>query len=355
MTHLFDPLNLRDVTLRNRIGVPPMCQYSAIDGLANDWHLVHYGARAAGGAGLIIVEATAVEARGRISPNDLGIWSDEHVEPLARIVDFMRSYGATPAIQIGHAGRKAGTAQPWKGGQPLSDEEGGWDNVGPSPIPFDKGYRTPLELTTEDLVQIKQAFVDGAVRAGAAGFDMVELHGAHGYLLHSMHSPLSNQRTDNYGGSLQNRIRFTLEVAEAVRAIWPERKPMAVRISCTDWVDGGWTLDESVELSKELKALGVDLIDCSSGGGAPDAVIPAAPGFQVPFAAAIREQAQIATATVGLITEPMQAAQIVGNGQADIVLIGREMLRNPHWPLKAAMVLRQSPEKLSPNQYKRSY
>ncbi len=354
MSQLFDPLTLRGATMRNRIGVPPMCQYSAQDGFANDYHLVHYGARAVGGAGLIIIEATAVERRGQISPNDLGIWSDEHTEPLARIADFMRGYGAMTAVQIAHAGRKAGTASPWLGGLPLSDAEGGWQPVGPSPLPFNDAHRTPSQLTVDELAEIKQKFVDGAIRADAAGLDMVELHAAHGYLLHSFHSPLSNQREDSYGGSLENRIRFTLEVVKAVREEWPEDKPLAVRLSCTDWVDGGWTLEESIELSRKLKALGVDLIDCSSGGGSPKAVIAASPGFQVPFAAAIRTQVQIPTAAVGFITQPMQAAQIIGNGEADIVLLGREALRNPYWPLQAAKTLNVALDALAPNQYKRS-
>lgn len=354
MPQLFDPLTLRGVTLRNRIGVSPMCQYSAEDGFANDWHLVHLGARAAGGAGLIIVEATAVEPRGRISPNDLGLWSDEHVPPLARVVDFLREYGATPAIQIAHAGRKAGTARPWAGGAPLSDEAGGWDIAGPSEIPFDKGYRKPEALSAEGIVAIREAFVCAAVRAEAAGFELLEVHGAHGYLIHSFHSPLSNQRTDQYGGSFENRIRFTLETVEAVRAVWPDGKPLAVRLSCTDWVDGGWTLEESVELARRLKQLGVDLIDCSAGGGSPHARAPVGAGYQVPFAEAIRREAGVPTAAVGMIAEAMQADQIIRNGQADVALLGREVLRNPYWPLRAAAALGQREHASVPNQYLRA-
>ena len=355
MPHLFDPLTLRTVTLRSRIAVPPMCQYSAHDGFAGDWHLVHYGSRAAGGAGLIIVEATAVEPRGRISPNDLGLWSDEHVAPLARVAAFMREYGAVPAIQLGHAGRKAGTARPWDGGKPLDDAAGGWEIVGPSAIPFDEGYRTPAALTVEGIAAIQQAFVKATQRAAQAGFEMVEIHGAHGYLIHSFHSPLSNQRTDRYGGSFENRIRFTLETAAAMREVWPEDKPLAVRISCTDWVEGGWTLEESVALAQRLKSLGVDLMDCSSGGGSPLARIPAGPSYQVPLAEAVRKGAGIATAAVGLITQAMQADEIVRNGRADLVLMGREMLRNPYWPLHAAAVLHKQGHAPVPNQYLRAF
>lgn len=355
MPHLFDPLTLRGVTLRNRIGVSPMCQYSAEDGFANDWHLVHLGARAAGGASLIIAEATAVEPEGRISPNDLGLWSDAHVEPLARIVEFLHAYGATPAIQIGHAGRKAGTARPWEGGKPLPDGNGGWEIVGPSAIPFDEGHRTPQALDKEGITRIQRAFVEAAKRAEVAGFDALEIHGAHGYLIHSFHSPLSNQRGDEYGGSFENRVRFTLETVQAVRSVWPDAKPLLVRISATDWVDGGWSLGESVALAQLLKPLGVDMVDCSAGGGSPKAMIPAAAGYQVPFAETIRRDADIPTAAVGMITHPMQAEQIVRNAQADVILLGREMLRNPHWPLHAAKDLHQTPAAYAPNQYLRAF
>ncbi len=355
MPHLFDPLTLRTVTLRNRIAMPPMCQYSAHDGLANDWHLVHYGSRAAGGAGLIIVEATAVEARGRISPNDLGLWSDEQIAPLARVASFMRQYGAVPAIQLGHAGRKAGTARPWDGGHPLDDDAGGWAIVGPSALPFDEGYRTPAALSLEEIAAIQQAFVQSTLRADAAGFEMVEVHGAHGYLIHSFHSPLSNQREDRYGGSFENRIRFTLETVAAMRAVWPEDKPLAVRLSCTDWVEGGWTLEESVALAQQLKPLGVDLIDCSSGGGSPLARIPAGPSYQVPLAEAVRRGADIPAAAVGLITQAMQADEIVRNGRADIVLVGRELLRNPYWPQRAALDLHKPSQAPVPSQYLRAF
>ena len=355
MPHLFEPLSLRGVSLRNRIGVSPMCQYSAEYGFANDWHLSHYGARASGGAGLVIVEATAVEARGRISPNDLGIWSEEQVEPFARVVRFLRDYGAASAIQLAHAGRKAGTARPWDGGHPLSDADGGWDIVAPSPIAFDDHYRTPAQLTVEEIVRVQNAFMESAERAHRAGFDMVEIHGAHGYLIHSFHSPISNQRTDEYGGSFDNRVRFTLETVAAVRTVWPEKKPLAVRLSCTDWVDGGWTLDESIALAQRLKPLGVDLIDCSSGGAAPHVHIPAGAGYQVPFAEAIRTEADIPTAAVGMITQAQQADQIIRNGRADITLLAREMLRNPTWPLAAAAELGQSQAALAPAQYRRAY
>lgn len=355
MPHLFDPLTLRSVTLRNRIGMPPMCQYSAQDGLAADWHMVHYGSRAAGGAGLVIVEATAVEPRGRISPNDLGIWSDEHAERLARIVRFVREQGAVPAIQLGHAGRKAGTARPWDGGKPLSDEQGGWEIVGPSAIPFDEGFRTPSALSEEGIAAIQQAFVLATRRAAEAGFEMVELHGAHGYLVHSFHSPLSNRRVDRYGGSFENRVRFTLETVTAMRRVWPDQRPMAVRISCTDWAEGGWTAEESVELARRLKGLGVDLMDCSSGGGTPLAKVPAGAGYQVPLAEAVRRGAGIATAAVGLITQAMQADEIVRNQRSDVVLVGRELLRNPYWPMHAARTLRQVGHAATPKQYLRAF
>ena len=355
MPNLFEPLTLRELSLRNRIGVSPMCQYSAESGFANDWHLAHYGGRAVGGAGLIIVEATAVEARGRISPSDLGLWSDEHVEPLARVAGFLRDHGAAPAIQLAHAGRKAGTGRPWDGGRPLSDADGGWDIVAPSPIAFDEPYRTPAELSVEEIAGIQSAFVEAAARAHRAGFDMVEIHGAHGYLIHSFHSPVSNRRSDEYGGSFENRIRFTLETAQAIRHVWPREKPLAVRLSCTDWLDGGWTLEESIALAHRLKALGVDLIDCSSGGAAPHVHIPAGAGYQVPFAEAIRREVGIATAAVGMITQAQQADQIIRNGRADITLLAREMLRNPHWPLAAAAELGQSPAALAPWQYRRAF
>lgn len=355
MSHLFDSLTLRGITMPNRIGVSPMCQYSAMDGFASDWHLVHLGSRASGGAGLIIAEATAVEARGRISPQDLGIWDDAHVDMLARINNFIKSQNSIPAIQLAHAGRKASTAQPWKGGKPVSADGGGWQPVGASAIAFADGYPTPTELTTADVEAIVTAFRDAAVRSDAAGFDIVELHAAHGYLLHSFLSPISNQRTDRYGGSFDNRIRLLVETAEATRTVWPERKPLFVRISCTDWVDGGWTIEESVELARRLKAVGVDLIDCSSGGSSSLAQIPVGAGYQVPFAERIRREADIATAAVGMITAPMQADEIVRNGRADLVLLARELLRDPYWPLHAAQALHKLDQTTVPPQYGRSF
>ncbi len=341
MPHLFEEFTLRGVTLRNRIGVSPMCQYWSQDGKASDWHLVHLGARAVGGAGLVICEATAVEARGRITPGDAGIWSDDHIEPLARINRFVKEYGAVPGIQLAHAGRKASTAPPFNGNhdRALLDAEGGWEIVGPSPLPFRSGSRVPKELTHAEIKEIQEAFRSATLRAKAAEFQWLELHAAHGYLAHSFYSPLSNQRRDEYGGSFENRIRFTLETVRVMREVWPEEYPFTVRLSCTDWFEGGWTLEESIELSKLLKAEGVDLIDCSSGFGAPGGKYPMGPGWQVPLSEAIRKGADILTAAVGMIAEPKQADQIIRNGQADIVLLATEMLRDPYWPFHAAQSL----------------
>lgn len=336
MANLFDAFSLRSVTLRNRIGVSPMCQYSATDGRANDWHLVHLGARAAGGAGLVIVEATAVEGRGRITPGDLGLWDDAQIEPLARITAFIKSQGAVPGIQLAHAGRKASAALPWKGGAHLSDAQGGWTPVGPSPEAFGGGLgRVPAALSKAEIRDVQSAFVAATRRALAAGFEWIELHAAHGYLLHSFYSPLSNHRTDEYGGSLENRIRFPLETARAMREVWPDHLPLTVRLSATDWTEGGWTVGDSVVLARRLKAVGVDLIDCSSGGNVATAKIPLMPGYQVPLAEEIRRDAAVATAAVGLITQPAQADAIIREGRADLVLIARESLRDPHWPLRA--------------------
>lgn len=354
MPHLFEPFTLRGVTLRNRIGVAPMCQYSYEDGFSNDWQLAHLGARAAGGAGLIIAEATAVEARGRISPHDVGLWRDEHIEPLARVTRFIREQGAVAGVQIAHAGRKAATRRPWDGGQPLPlSDPLAWPVVGASPIAFSTQHQTPHALTQSEILEIISAFRSAARRALSAGFEWLELHAAHGYLLHSFLSPLSNQRGDEYGGSFDNRIRFLLQTTRAVRAEWPERLPLSVRISGTDWTSGGWTVEDSVALACRLKEEGVDLIDCSSGGNVADAVLPLGAGYQVPIAEAVKRGSGLATAAVGLITAPMQADEIVRNERADMVLLGREMLRNPQWALHAAQALKQPIP--APKQYLRSF
>jgi 2,4-dienoyl-CoA reductase-like NADH-dependent reductase (Old Yellow Enzyme family) len=338
---LFSALTLRGVTLRNRIVMSPMCQYSSEDGFASDWHLVHLGSRAVGGAALVMTEATAVSARGRISPQDLGIWDDRHVEPLARVVRFVNGQGAAAGIQLAHAGRKASTRRPWEGGAPLTQADSGWSVVGPSPLPFAKGYPEPEPLDAPGIRQVVEEFRLAAVRAVRAGFDLIELHAAHGYLLHSFLSPLSNRRTDEYGGRLSNRMRLPLEVVAAVRGCIPERMPLFVRISATDWVEGGWDLDQSVVLARELAMRGVDVVDCSSGGAVPGARIPLGAGYQVPLAEAIRRRAAIRTATVGLITEPAQADAIVREGKADLIVLGRALLRKPYWPLHAARQLGQ--------------
>ncbi|HTV72561.1 MAG TPA: NADH:flavin oxidoreductase/NADH oxidase [Candidatus Acidoferrales bacterium] len=338
--HLFESPTFRSLTLRNRIGVSPMCEYSCVDGAANDWHLVHLGSRAVGGAGLVLTEAAAVEARGRISPADLGIYDDRHIEPLARVTRFISAQGAVPGIQLAHAGRKASTAPPWEGGRYLGVDEGGWRPIlAPSPLPFSERAVVPAEMTLADIAEVTAAFARAAERALAAGFKVVEVHGAHGYLLHEFASPLSNKRTDAYGGSLAHRTRFAREVVTAIRAVWPEQLPLFYRISATDWVDGGWDLDQSVALARELGSLGVDLIDCSSGGSVPNAAIPSDPGYQVPFAQRIRHEAQIATAAVGMITTPAQADEIVRSEKADLVFLARQFLRDPYWPLHAAYEL----------------
>ncbi len=337
---LFTSLRMRDITLRNRIAVSPMCQYTCEDGIANDWHLVHLGSRAVGGAGLVMAEATAVTPEGRISPNDLGIWEERHVEPLARVTAFIRSQGAVPAIQLAHAGRKASTYRPWEGRGPVPREAGGWQPVAPSPIPFNEGDPIPNQLDAGGIKEVVASFASAARRSLEAGFDVVEIHAAHGYLLHQFLSPVTNRRTDAYGGSFEGRIRLLTEVVQAVRRVWPERLPLWVRISATDWLDeGGWDVDQSVELSRRLKSLAVDLIDTSSGGTVPQAKIPAAPGYQVPFAAQIRSEAGIATGAVGLITQPEQAESILERGDADIILLARELLRDPYWPRRAAETL----------------
>lgn len=340
MTQLFDPFTIKSITLRNRIGVSPMCQYSYKDGFSNDWQVVHLGAMAAGGAGLIIAEATAVESNGRITPHDAGIWSDDHVAPLQRVTQFIKSQGAVPGIQIGHAGRKACTEAPWKGGKPVPVTDPLWyPAAGASPIAFNEGHQVPLELTIEEIKRLQMLFAHGAERACAAGFEWLEIHAAHGYLLQSFCSPLSNKRNDAYGGSFENRTRFLMETVRAVQQVWPDDLPLTVRISGTEWVDGGWTIEDSVRLAKLLKAAGVDLVDCSSGGNVADAKVPFGPGYQVPIAQAVREGAGIATAAVGLITVPQHAEEIIRNNRADVVLLGREMLRDPHWALHAARAL----------------
>ena len=355
MANLFDSLTLRGVTLRNRIGVSPMCQYSCQNGMATDWHLVHLGSRAVGGAALVIAEATAVEARGRISPYDLGLWTDDHIEPLARVARFVAEHGAVPGIQLAHAGRKASTGQPWQGGGPVADEDGGWDVVGPSPIPFNIGYRMPHELSRDDIADVQDAFRAATIRARDAGFQWLELHGAHGYLAHSFLSPLSNERSDEYGGGFENRCRFMVETVRIMRTAWPDDRPLTVRLSCTDWMVGGWRPDESIALAKRLKTEGVDLIDCSSGGTSPNAKVPVGASYQVPFAEAIRKEAGIPTAAVGMIAQPMQADDIIRNGRADVVLLAREMLRDPYWPMRAAQTLHQQDRISAPPQYLRAY
>ncbi len=352
--HLFSPLELRSVTLRNRIAVSPMCQYSCIEGVATDWHLVHLGARASGGSALVMTEATAIEARGRISPADLGLWEDRHVEPLRRVTAFVASQGAVPGIQLAHAGRKASTAPPWEGGGAVAVEAGGWAVVGPSPVPFAPGSPVPEPLDAAGLRAVVAAFCAAARRALVAGFRVVEIHAAHGYLLHQFLSPLANRRDDAYGGNFDGRSRILLEVVEAVRSVWPDELPLLVRISATDWLAGGWDVEQSVELSRRLGSLGVDLIDCSSGGLAPGAVIPLAPGYQVPMAERIRREAGIATGAVGLITDPRQADAILREGRADLVLLARQLLREPSWPMRAAHELGHDDVAPWPKQYLRA-
>ena len=352
-SQLFAPLTIRGVTFRNRIAVSPMCQYSSDDGFANDWHLVHLGSRAVGGAGLVFTEATAVEARGRISPKDLGIWKDEHIANLSRIAAFVKQRGAVPGMQIAHAGRKGSTRVPWEGGAPISLDQGGWQTVAPSAIPFRPGDPAPVELSCAEIRNVVEAFAAAARRVRAAGFEVLEIHAAHGYLINEFLSPVSNHRRDEYGGAFENRIRFALEVADAVRCEWPESQPLFMRISATDWAEGGWTLDDSVALASRLRERGVDLIDCSSGGNVLDAKIQLGPGYQVPFAERIRREAGILTGAVGLITEARQAEEIIQAGRADLVLMAREFLRDPYWPLHAAPVL--GAEAAVPVQYSRAF
>lgn len=351
---LFEPLKLRDIVLRNRIAVSPMCQYSAVEGAVTPWHLVHLGSRAVGGAGLVIAEASAVTADGRISPADAGIYSDAHTAAWAPITAFIRQAGAVAAIQLAHAGRKASTDLPWKGGKPLTPEQGGWRPLrAPSAIPFDDQSATPEALDLPGIKALIAHFRAAAQRALDAGFQIVELHAAHGYLLHSFLSPLSNQRSDDYGGSFEQRTCFLREVVAAVREVWPDRLPLFVRISGTDWAEGGWDIEQSIALARQLKPLGVDLIDVSSAGSLPRVAIPYGPGFQVPLARRIRAEAGIATAAVGAITDPMQAEMIVHNGDADLVLLARQMLRDPYWPLHAARALKA--EIAAPEPYQRAW
>jgi 2,4-dienoyl-CoA reductase-like NADH-dependent reductase (Old Yellow Enzyme family) len=339
MPNLFDPIYFRSLTLPHRIVVSPMCQYSCINGLATDWHLVHLGSHAVGGASLVFTEATAVTADGRISPQDLGLWSDEHIPGLRRITDFLHSQGSVAGIQLAHAGRKASTPAPWFGEGTVTPPDGGWEPVAPTAEPFAPGYPVPRALTLSEINHVVREFEAATQRARDAGFDVIEIHAAHGYLLHEFLSPLVNTRTDAYGGSFDNRIRLTLDVADAVRRAWPDSLPVFVRISSTDWVDGGWDADQSVELARRLRAAGIDLIDCSSGGAVRNAQIPVGPGYQVPFAERIRREAGIATGAVGMITTASQADEIIRAGQADVVLLARQMLRDPYFALHAAQEL----------------
>ncbi|OAM51325.1 oxidoreductase [Methylovorus sp. MM2] len=340
MSKLFSPFTLRNTTFKNRIFVSPMCQYSATDGLPNNWHLVNYGSRAVGGASLVIVEATAIAPEGRITPHCTGIWSDAHTEAFRPIVEFVKQQGAIPGIQIAHAGRKASCDTPWNDGKFLSKEKGGWQTVAPSAIAVTPEHGTPVALSTAEIDEIKHLFLAAAKRALDAGFEVLELHCAHGYLLHEFLSPLSNQRADEYGGSLENRCRLALDIAKQLRDFWPQDKAMFVRISASDWVEGGWDIAQSIQLSTWLKQIGIDLIDCSSGGLILDAKIPVGAGYQTAFATAIRNEANIATGAVGMITEPVQAEHILMTDQADVVLLARELLRDPYWPLRAAKELK---------------
>jgi 2,4-dienoyl-CoA reductase-like NADH-dependent reductase (Old Yellow Enzyme family) len=342
MTHLFDPLAIRNITFANRVFVSPMCEYSSTDGFASDWHFVHLGSRAVGGAGLVLTEATAVVPEGRISPQDLGIWADEHIEPLARIVRFIHEQGSVAGMQLAHAGRKASTYAPGAGHGKIPENEGGWSHVvAPSALRFSADYPMPRALSIDGIKNVVSAFAAAARRACEAGFRVIEIHAAHGYLIHEFLSPLSNQRTDAYGGSFENRTRMLREIVVAVRDSWPEAAPLFVRISATDWVEGGWDIQQSLELARKLKELGADLIDCSSGGNVAHAKIPVGPGYQTQFAEQIRREANILTGAVGMITSPVQAEHIMVAGQADAVIIARELLRDPYWPLRAARELGQ--------------
>jgi 2,4-dienoyl-CoA reductase-like NADH-dependent reductase (Old Yellow Enzyme family) len=339
MSLLFSPLEIREVLFKNRIFVSPMCQYSSEGGLPNDWHMIHLGSRAAGGAGLVIVEATSVSPEGRISPADSGMWEDKQAQAYRRITDFIKSQGSVPGIQLAHAGRKASTKVPWTGNGPLGAHEGAWETMAPSGIPFAANYPVPKEMSEKDITDVIDQFRAAARRSLAAGFEVVEVHMAHGYLLHQFLSPLTNKRKDAYGGGLRDRAKLPLEAAKAVREAWPKGLPVFVRISATDWVEGGWDIGQSVQLAKWLKEIGIDLIDCSSGGLLPDVKIPAGPGFQLRFSEAVRREAKVLTGGVGMIIEPLQAEQIIVSGLADAVIIGREFLRDAYWPLHAAQKL----------------
>jgi 2,4-dienoyl-CoA reductase-like NADH-dependent reductase (Old Yellow Enzyme family) len=339
MSNLFSPLKIRSIEFKNRIAVSPMCQYSCVNGVMNDWHLVHLGSRAVGGAGLIFTEATAVSPEGRISPDDAGIWNDEQVQFLKRITSFIKSQNSVPGIQLAHAGRKASTFSPWKGSGEVKVDMGGWQTVAPSQIPFTEKYPNPREMTLSDIKLVIDQFTEAAQRSLDAGFEVIEIHFAHGYLVHEFLSPLSNQRTDNYGGSIENRCRIAIEIAKSVRNLIPKASPLFARFSSTDWVEGGWDIDQSVQLAKWLKEIGVDLIDCSSGGNVSNVKIPAKPGYQIPFSQKIKQEANILTGGVGLITTAEQAEEIIKSEQADIVLLAREMLRDPYWALHSAKKL----------------
>ncbi|MFP8961404.1 NADH:flavin oxidoreductase/NADH oxidase [Streptomyces nanhaiensis] len=355
MSALFEPYTLRSLTVPNRVWMSPMCQYCAEPtgpdaGTAGDWHLAHYGARAAGGTGLVMVEATAVSPEGRITPGDLGLWNDRQVRALRRITDFVKERGAVAGVQLAHAGRKASTDAPWRGGAPLDADRGGWRPFAPSALPFAEGHPVPREMTPEQIDDLVGRFADAARRALAAGFEVAEIHGAHGYLIHEFLSPLSNRRTDAYGGSFENRTRLALRIVDAVREVWPADLPLFFRVSATDWTEGGWSPEETVRLAALLRGRGVDLLDVSSGGAVPGARIPVGPGYQIPLAARVRAEAGLPVAAVGLITEPEQAEKTIANGEADAVFLGRELLRDPHWALRAARVLGAGSVRL-PDQY----
>jgi 2,4-dienoyl-CoA reductase-like NADH-dependent reductase (Old Yellow Enzyme family) len=344
MSALFSTLKIREIEFKNRIFVSPMCQYSSCEGIPNDWHLVHLGSRAVGGSGLVVAEASAVSPEGRITPDDNGIWNDKQVEGFKKITDFIKGQNCVPGIQLAHAGRKASTYTPWKGNGMIPIENGGWQTIAPSAIPFEKNYPNPKELSKEEIEKVIDQFRGAAERSIRAGFNVIEIHMAHGYLIHEFLSPVSNHRNDEYGGSLENRCRFAIEVAKAVREVTPSSFPLFVRISATDWIEGGWNLEESIHLVKQLKEIGVDLIDCSSGGNISNAKIPAGPGYQIPFSERIKKEVNILTAGVGFITSPVQAEQIIATGQADAVFLARELLRDPYWSLHAAKQLNKDVE-----------